>query len=202
MVVWLLLVDISRSGRLVGRSRYKQCQQLKKAVKHALIGRRHQSYTRYNSACTASQVQTLNFQNPSIAVPYDSALRPPSVLNDRMSSPVPDRTGSAHRIVIQGVTKKGRAFRPSDWAERLCGIMCTFGGDQQMRYSPYVRPVMLDGVRCVIVEPSLIEVEPRAYRFLLDFASDNELVVIDPSVTGSDDFCPVPGSALEKLVSP
>lgn len=123
-----------------------------------------------------------------------------------MSSPVsagvaPD-TKTRQRIVIQGVTKNGRAFRPSDWAERLCGILSTFGGDQQMRYSPYVRPVMVDGVRCVIVELSLIEVEPRAYRFLLDFAGDNELVVIDPSITDGDDFCKVPGSALEKLATP
>lgn len=80
--------------------------------------------------------------------------------------------------------------------------MSTFGGDQQMRYSPYVRPVMLDGVRCVVVEPSLIEVEPRAYRFLLDFAGDNELVVIDPTIIDGDDFCPVPGNALEKLATP
>ena len=105
----------------------------------------------------------------------------------------------AARIVIQGITLQGRAFRPSDWAERLCGIMSSFGGDQQMRYSPYVRPVMLDGVRCVVVEPSLAEVEPRAYRFLLDFAHDNELTVIDPAQPSSDDFCPVPGNALENL---
>ena len=105
----------------------------------------------------------------------------------------------AQRIVIQGVTLSGRAFRPSDWAERLCGIMSTFGGDQQMRYSPHVQPTMLDGVRCVVVEPSLISVEPRAYRFLLDFANDNELVVIDPAVPATDDYCPVPGSALERL---
>lgn len=122
-----------------------------------------------------------------------------------MSSPasadVAPASKTTPRIVIQGVTKNGRAFRPSDWAERLCGIMCTFGGDQQMRYSPYVRPVMVDGVRCVVVEPSLIEVEPRAYRFLLDFADDNELVVIDPTITDGDDFCPVPGNALEKLVT-
>ena len=106
---------------------------------------------------------------------------------------------AAHRIVIQGITTQGRAFRPSDWAERLCGIMSSFGGDQQMRYSPYVRPVMLDGVRCVVVEPSLAEVEPRAYRFLLDFAHDNELTVIDPAQPSGDDFCPVPGNALENL---
>ena len=77
--------------------------------------------------------------------------------------------------------------------------MSSFGGDQQMRYSPYVRPVMLDGVRCVVVEPSLAEVEPRAYRFLLDFARDNELTVIDPTQPTNDDFCPVRGNALENL---
>ena len=104
------------------------------------------------------------------------------------------------RIVIQGITRNGRAFRPSDWAERLCGIMVTFGGDHQMRYSPHVRPVMLDGVRCVVVEPDLSEIEPRAYRFLFDFARDNELTVIDPTGPAPADFCPVPGSALEKLV--
>ena len=100
-----------------------------------------------------------------------------------------------HRLVIQGVTLAGRAFCPSDWAKRLCGIMSTFGGDQQMRYSPYVRPMMLDGVRCVLVEP----IEPRAYRFLLDFADDNDLIVIDPSAPVDGDFCPIPGNALDKL---
>jgi Protein of unknown function (DUF3579) len=106
---------------------------------------------------------------------------------------------SATHIIIQGVTLRGRAFRPSDWAERLCGIMSTFGGDQQMRYSPFVRPMMLDGVRCVLVESALSAAEPRAYRFLLDFARDNELSVIDPSAPVPEDFCPVPGSALESL---
>jgi Protein of unknown function (DUF3579) len=112
------------------------------------------------------------------------------------------KSGIPHRIVIEGVTKQGRAFRPGDWAERLCGIMSTFGGDQKMRYSAYVRPVMLDGVRCVVVEPALSELEPRAYRFLLDFANDNELVVIDPNAAASDDFCPLPDSVLEKLATP
>ncbi len=38
-------------------------------------------------------------------------------------------------------------------------------------------------------------IEPRAYRFLPDFASDNELAVIDPTnPEGSADYCPVPGA--------
>ncbi len=119
-----------------------------------------------------------------------------------MSAPTKSPSAAAshaHRIIIEGVTINGRAFRPSDWAERLCGIMSSFGHDQQMRYSRYVRPVLLDGVRCVVVEPSLIDIEPRAYRFLLDFAKDNELVVMDPTAPSTGDYCPVPGNALEKL---
>lgn len=105
-------------------------------------------------------------------------------------------TGPA-AIIIQGITRTGRAFRPSDWSERLCGVLSTFGGDHQMRYSPYVRPMLMDGVRCVCVEEELRRVEPRAYRFLLDFAADNELVVIDPTQPeGSAEFCPVPGTSL------
>jgi hypothetical protein len=104
-------------------------------------------------------------------------------------------------IIIQGVTTNGRAFRPSDWAERLCGIMSTFERDQQMRYSSSVRPIMLDGVRCVLVECGLAESEPRAYRFLLDFAKDNELNVIDPTAPLPEDVCPVPGQSLDELVA-
>ena len=68
-----------------------------------------------------------------------------------------------------------------------------------MRYSPFVRPVMLDGVPCVAVAPALRDTELRAYRFLLDFAKDNELVVIDPAMSLPDEYCPVPGNALDKL---
>ncbi len=52
-------------------------------------------------------------------------------------------------IVIQGVTASGQPFRPSDWAERLCGVMSAFGEDRYLSYSPYVRPIITGGVRCV-----------------------------------------------------
>jgi len=82
-------------------------------------------------------------------------------------------------LVIQGVTLDGKPFRPSDWAERLCGVMAAFGGDHRMQYSPYVHPVTAAGVRCVVVDVRLEEVEPMAYRFLLSFAKDNELKTRD-----------------------
>ena len=82
-------------------------------------------------------------------------------------------------FVIQGVTSDGKPFRPSDWAERLCGVMSAFGNDHRMQYSPYVHPVTANGVRCVVVDLRLEEVEPMAYRFLLAFAKDNDLKVRD-----------------------
>jgi hypothetical protein len=82
-------------------------------------------------------------------------------------------------FVIRGVTQEGKPFRPSDWAERLCGVMSIFGADQheRMSYSPYVQPVNSGGVKCVVVDIRLKDIEPMAYTFLLNFAKDNELEV-------------------------
>ena len=32
----------------------------------------------------------------------------------------------AKEVFIQGITSDGRTFRPSDWAERLAGVMSSF----------------------------------------------------------------------------
>ncbi len=46
-----------------------------------------------------------------------------------------------------------------------------------MEYSPYVQPINSAGVKCVVVSIALEELEPMAYKFLLNFAKDNELQV-------------------------
>lgn len=101
------------------------------------------------------------------------------------NSAMPDRSQEAAgeaaeqqrpiELVILGMTQAGEVFRPSDWAERLCGIMSAFGGDHRMQYSPYVYPISAAGLRCVVVDLRLEGLEPMAFRFLLSFARDNEL---------------------------
>jgi hypothetical protein len=81
----------------------------------------------------------------------------------------------ALEIVIVGLTAAGRAFRPSDWAERLSGMMSVFGEDRHLSYSPYLKPVLSAGVRCVVVDRALERLDPAAFSFLLGFARDNEL---------------------------
>ncbi len=87
-------------------------------------------------------------------------------------------TQKIESFVIVGITQEGKKFRPSDWADRLCGIMSAFGADHRMTYSAYVRPGNTDkGERTVIVNARLYDIEPLAYRFLVHFAADNNLRV-------------------------
>ena len=80
-------------------------------------------------------------------------------------------------LIIKGLTPGGQQFRPSDWSDRLCGVMSAFGADEQLRYSPLVTPALRDGLRCVIVRRELAVLEPRLFRFFLSFAVDNELQI-------------------------
>lgn len=82
-------------------------------------------------------------------------------------------------IVILGVTRAGKTFRPSDWAERLAGIYSRFGPDNRMNYSPMVQPVLRDGVRCVVLRRSLEQVDPETFLFLMRFAQDNNLEITE-----------------------
>jgi hypothetical protein len=88
-----------------------------------------------------------------------------------------ERSAGQADLLIKGITRSGQTFRPSDWADRLCGVMSAFGPDEQLRYSPLVAPAMRGGVRCVLVRGELAELEPRLFRFFLGFALDNELQV-------------------------
>ncbi|HRL23080.1 DUF3579 domain-containing protein [Alcaligenes sp. SDU_A2] len=88
-------------------------------------------------------------------------------------------TEPVKQLVIHGVTRQDQRFRPSDWAERLAGVMSQFrpagmaGG--HLTYSPYVVPRLIDGVRCVVVDARLREIEPLAWKFVCGFADDNNL---------------------------
>jgi hypothetical protein len=86
---------------------------------------------------------------------------------------------TVRQFIIHGVTESGSRFRPSDWAERLAGVMAQFRppgmAASHLTYSPLVLPVDLDGVKGIVVDQRLRELEPLAYKFVVDFARDNKL---------------------------
>lgn len=91
---------------------------------------------------------------------------------------------AAKQVFIQGITQDGRTFRPSDWAERLAGVMSPFrpGGaspGSHLSYSPWCVPNTINGIKCVVVHVDLKEAEPMAWDFVMHFARDNRLQVAE-----------------------
>jgi Protein of unknown function (DUF3579) len=91
-------------------------------------------------------------------------------------------SSSPKQVFIQGITKSGSTFRPSDWAERLAGVMSQFrpGGNRpgsHIAYSPWCVPTVVNGVKVVIVDSALRDFEPMAWDFCMNFARDNDLQI-------------------------
>lgn len=106
--------------------------------------------------------------------------------------------GAAERLrpgelLILGLTHEGRRFRPSDWAERLAGVMAGFrphaAGHQQRHlcYSPYCMPTRVDGVSAVVLSRELRDIEPMAYDFVVGFARDNNLQTVEACILDIDE---------------
>jgi hypothetical protein len=89
-----------------------------------------------------------------------------------------DRTSvdaQARKIIIRGVTNQGRKFRPSDWAERLCGAFATYGRGRRVIYHPHIKTGIWEGTNCVVVDAELEDSDPLVFDFLMRFAADNDL---------------------------
>jgi len=144
---------------------------------------------------TAHPLTPMPASRPASATPTSVTAPPPSVARTTLVQPA---VGSAsvsstssvaskpREVFIQGVTSDGRAFRPSDWAERLAGAMSCFrpGGPARsavahIGYSPYCVPTSMGNVKCVVVNEALRDLEPMAWDFVMNFAKDNDLQVVD-----------------------
>jgi hypothetical protein len=81
------------------------------------------------------------------------------------------------QLIIRGITSSGQTFRPSDWAERLAGVLSVFGIDSRVNYSPYLHPMSCERLKCLVIDAKLEQVDNRAWNFIMSFARDNDLVV-------------------------
>ena len=111
----------------------------------------------------------------------------PRVLPEPVSpAPVCMSDPKPREFFIQGLTLAGKTFRPSDWSERLAGALSSFrpksgagGIGAHIGYSPYCVPRVIEGIKCVIVNEALRDLEPMAWDFVMNFACDNELQVVE-----------------------
>ena len=82
-------------------------------------------------------------------------------------------------VIIQGLTRDGKPFRPSDWVDRMCSTFASFGENRKLRYSPYLRPEMVNGTRCLAVDMRLKDINPEGFEQLMHFVEENLLNVLD-----------------------
>lgn len=89
-------------------------------------------------------------------------------------------------LCILGITSSGRKFRPSDWAERLAGVMSGYrpGGapsciGSHISYSQWCEPNLVGNLKSVILHPDLKKEHPEAWEFVIDFAKDNDLQITE-----------------------
>ena len=83
-----------------------------------------------------------------------------------------------NQIVIYGINSNGKTFRPSDWTDRLCGILTSFTDDKNFLSYEWVKPLVIDNVRCITIAAQLRDTNPTMFRFLMDFAADNDLQIV------------------------
>ncbi|MDF1677568.1 MAG: DUF3579 domain-containing protein [Legionellaceae bacterium] len=104
-----------------------------------------------------------------------------------MTKPKNPSKSSDKKIVIEGVTPAGDAFRPSDWAERMSGALASFK-NSRIHYSPLLQPsVNHEGYKCVLLDPKLKESSPLIYQSILEFAKANQLKICDENETPDSD---------------
>jgi hypothetical protein len=81
------------------------------------------------------------------------------------------------RLVVESVNEDGRRFRPSDWIERISTTLASFGPDHRLHYAESVRPRIVNGEKCLVVDQSLQDSNPAAYDYILQFVRSNRLRV-------------------------
>jgi hypothetical protein len=101
-----------------------------------------------------------------------------------------DRSPDLAEFVIQGISKDGTPFRPSNWGERLGDMLSTTGHDGRIVYSSYLRPMVIQGIPSVVVRFSLETADPQAFELVRQFVATNHLTVragrhrVDAGATG------------------
>jgi len=95
-----------------------------------------------------------------------------------VSSDVTPVSQTATEIVLRGVTRDGRKFRPSDWAERLYYAVASYGPYRRITFNPMVTLRIEGSTKCIAINPKLREIDSLTFDFLVGFARSNDLETI------------------------
>ena len=121
-------------------------------------------------------------QDEKLTAPLQDMGGVPRRRNAHDVGPVADpTTAEATRYLIVGTTGQGRAFRPSDWAERLAGVVelfvCERGSQTGAGRRQFASPIVHRGIKSLLIDAALLDACPDAFSFLSCFAAENDLTL-------------------------
>tara|TARA_E500000075_G_C6964683_1_gene307275 strand:+ start:1055 stop:1399 length:345 start_codon:yes stop_codon:yes gene_type:complete len=109
------------------------------------------------------------------------------------------------QFLIYGLTIDGKKFRPSDWADRFCGVLAPFNNKGLERnigrphtYSRYAYPLIFKGEKVVFVDRCVEDIEALAWQFIISFVKDNNLMMVEVDSSVRQELFPnlVSGSSM------
>lgn len=80
-------------------------------------------------------------------------------------------------FVIQGITVDGTPFQSAGWAEHLCHSLTRSGVDGRKIHPSYVRPMLINGITCVVVRATLRKDNAEAFELIKRYIVDNRLMI-------------------------
>ncbi len=80
-------------------------------------------------------------------------------------------------FVVQGMTMEGEVFQPQDWAEQLCAEIEKAGKGGLPLVPTYLYPVVVGGVRSLVVLSVLKDADSRAFEMITHYIIEHHLVV-------------------------
>lgn len=81
-------------------------------------------------------------------------------------------------LVILGKTEGGGRFRPSDWCDRLYGVLRALDEEDAEACADFVHLVNYEGNKAVMVDRQLEEANEQLFKFFSRFAADNNLMTV------------------------
>ena len=83
----------------------------------------------------------------------------------------------ASYIFITGKTTEGVRFRPSDFADRLSGVINVLEEDEYDECKDMIHLTTFSGNRGLLINTELETINPKLYKFFMDFIEKNDLQV-------------------------
>ena len=81
-------------------------------------------------------------------------------------------------LIINGTTNDGAKFRPSDWCERLYGVLRALDEEEEQACRDLIHQVRSKTGKHIIISTELEQVNEKAYNFFIKFAKTNNLNTI------------------------